>query len=76
MAVTTKNLDINRLGTEERLELISELWDSLIADGSQISVTEGQKAELDRRLLDHRKNPDDVVSWDDARASLNKRLQG
>jgi putative addiction module component (TIGR02574 family) len=76
MTVSLKILGIDRLGTEERLALIGELWDSLNVEAQAISVTEAQKAELQRRLAEHRQNPDDVVSWDDTKASLTKRLQG
>jgi putative addiction module component (TIGR02574 family) len=76
MTVSLKTLGIDRLGTEERLALISELWDSLNVEAQAIPVTDAQEAELQRRLAEHRQNPDDVVSWDDAKASLTKRLQG
>jgi putative addiction module component (TIGR02574 family) len=69
-------LGIDRLGTEERLALIGELWDSLNVDAQAIPVTEAQKTELQHRLAEHRQNPDDVVSWDDTKTSLTKRLQG
>lgn len=75
MAVTLKSLGIDQLGVDERLALIEALWDSISADESAIAVTDAQRAELDRRLADHEANPNDVVSWDEVRASLNQRLK-
>jgi putative addiction module component (TIGR02574 family) len=75
MAVTLKSLGIDQLGVDERLALIEALWDSIPADESAIPVTDAQRAELDRRLADHEANPNDVVSWDEVRASLNQRLK-
>lgn len=75
MAVNLKSLGIDQLGVDERLALIEALWDSISADESAIPVTEAQRAELDRRLADHEVNPDDVVSWDEVRESLNQRLK-
>lgn len=43
-------VDISSLSTEQRLELIEKLWDSLADDPSTVPVIEAQKAELDRRL--------------------------
>lgn len=75
MAVTLKSLGIDQLGVDERLALIEALWDSISADESAIAVTDAQRAELDRRLADHEANPNDVVSWDEVRASLDQRLK-
>lgn len=75
MVVNLKSLGIDQLGVDERLALIEALWDSISTDESAIPVTEAQRAELDRRLADHEVNPDDVVSWDEVRESLNQRLK-
>jgi putative addiction module component (TIGR02574 family) len=75
MAVNLKSLGIDQLGVDERLALIEALWDSISGDESAIPVTEAQRAELDRRLADHEANPDDVVPWDEVRASLSQRLK-
>ena len=40
-------LDIARLTPQERLDLISELWDSLSAE--DVRLTPAQDAELDRQ---------------------------
>ena len=41
-------IDIAKLSTEERLELLEQLWDSLSPEA--IPMTDAQNAELDRRL--------------------------
>lgn len=41
-------LDFNHLTTEQRLDLIGELWDSIEADN--LPLTSTQAAEIDRRL--------------------------
>jgi putative addiction module component (TIGR02574 family) len=45
-------IDFNRLTTEERLDLIERIWDSLGAAASAIPLTPTQRDELDRRLDD------------------------
>ena len=74
MPVSIKSLGIDRLSVEERLALIEELWDSITDDSSALSVTDAQRAELDRRLDDYEANPDDCVSWEEVRADIGKRL--
>ena len=57
----------------ERVEFIDELWASVVADGYEPPLTPEQAAELDRRLEEHRRNPGDVVAWDDMRAELRNK---
>jgi len=49
--------DILNLTVAERIELIGDLWDSLAEVPDAVSLTEAQKAELDRRLDAHHRNP-------------------
>jgi putative addiction module component (TIGR02574 family) len=73
MAVSLKSLGIDRLGVEERLALIEQLWESI--SGAEVPLTDAQREELDRRLAEHEANPDDVVPWEDVKSSLDKRLK-
>lgn len=75
MAVSLKSLGIERLGIEERLTLVEEIWDSIAADSAAIPLTQTQRDELDRRIADHEANPDDVVSWEEVKTKLAERLK-
>ncbi len=75
MAVSLKSLGIERLGIEERLILVEELWDSIAADSAAVPLTEAQRAELDRRIAEHEAAPDDVVPWKEVKASITERLK-
>jgi len=75
MAVSIKSLGIDHLGLEERIALVEELWDSIAADRAAAPLTEAQRAELDRRIVAHEANPDDVVSWEAIHASICNRLK-
>ena len=76
MKPSLKSLGIDQLSVEDRLALVEDLWDSIAADEAAVPLTDAQKAELDRRLADHEANPDDVVSWEEIKASLSARLKG
>ncbi|MDO8703928.1 MAG: addiction module protein [Sulfuricaulis sp.] len=75
MAVSLKSLGIERLGIEERLTLVEEIWDSIAADSAAVPLTEAQRTELDRRIAEHEANPDDVVPWEEIKTSITERLK-
>lgn len=75
MAVSIKSLGLDRLGLEERLSLVEELWDSIAANSEAVPLTGPQRVELDRRLADHEADPTDVVSWDEVRSSVSDQLK-
>jgi putative addiction module component (TIGR02574 family) len=74
MAVSLKALGIDRLGVEERLALVEELWDSIAADSAAIPLTAEQSQELERRLADYEANPGEGVPWSEVKASISKLL--
>jgi putative addiction module component (TIGR02574 family) len=49
---------------EEHLEFLFRAWDQLIDSGWQPELTEGMKAELDRRLAEHEADPSNVFTWE------------
>ena len=45
------------------------------ADASRVAaLTNEQRRELERRLAEHRANPDSAIPWDEARALLRDRF--
>lgn len=62
-----KKLGIDRLGPEERLALLEEIWESLDGEEAGMVLTEAQRIELEKRIADDDSNPDDVVSWEDVK---------
>ncbi|MDO9452839.1 MAG: addiction module protein [Stagnimonas sp.] len=64
-----------QLSVEDQLELVEALWDGIAKRNAVPGPTDVQKAELDRRLADHEANPDDVVSWNEVKASALAQLK-
>ena len=55
---------INNLSMDEKLELIDELWESVISDQENLKLTEAQKQELDRRLAKYEIDKDEGDDWE------------
>lgn len=62
--------EFNRLSTDAKLELLFELWDELAQEPDAVSLTAEQKRELDRRYERHRLNPEEAMTWEEAKAQL------
>lgn len=62
---------IGSLSPAEKAELLDAVWESLEADAT--SLTNEQRAELDRRIAHHEENPSDVIPWQKVRTRLFKK---
>lgn len=77
MSLSLKSLGIDSLSVEKRLALVEELWDSIVGEHpAAVPLTDAQRTELDQRLAEHEAHPEDVVSWEDIKASIAARLNG
>lgn len=74
MTVSAKSLGIDKLGVDDRLALVEEIWASVVADATVFPLTPEQREELDRRVADDDAFPDDVVPWSEVKASMRARL--
>jgi putative addiction module component (TIGR02574 family) len=63
------------LPAKDRAELAMMLWSSLTEDErqAQLSLTDEEAAELDRRWAEHLKNPSSAVLWVEVRQKLFHR---
>ena len=67
----SRTLDIAKLTTKERLDLIGELWDSL--EPEDVRLTPAQDAELARRMTTFDADSKTAVAWEDIGAELGRR---
>ena len=74
MSPTFQALGIDKLSLDERVALAHEILDSVTAEAEKAPLTEAQKQEIDRRLEEHRKNPDAVIPWEQIKAEALARF--
>lgn len=65
--------EIRSLTVANRLQLLEEIWDSLVETPEAIPVTDAQRKELARRRRAHARNPSAAKSWAQIRARLRRR---
>lgn len=63
-------LDFQHLTVSERIQLVVDLWDSIVDAPELLQLTDAQRAELDRRLEACRKDPDQAIPWETLRREL------
>jgi putative addiction module component (TIGR02574 family) len=47
--------EILQLSVAERIQIVEDIWDSISQSPESLSLTEAEKAELDKRLADYEK---------------------
>jgi len=67
--------DLLKLPVPERLELAMALWDGIAEPElqDQLPLPEAQKAELDRRLAEHDRDPTRAIPWEEVQQRLHKK---
>ncbi|MEM9213216.1 MAG: addiction module protein [Cyanobacteria bacterium P01_F01_bin.150] len=73
MDLTATLNEITALSTEDKILLVQAIWDSIPAEQAYPELTEAQKHELDHRIDRYEDDPENVLSWDEIKASVRKR---
>jgi putative addiction module component (TIGR02574 family) len=58
------SVDIHSLATEDKLDLIEQIWESLSANPQSVPLTVAQREELDRRLDEMEADGGDGIPWE------------
>lgn len=73
MDITATLNEIAALSIEDRILLVQAIWDSIAAEQAYPDLTEPQKRELDYRIDDYETNPDNVLTWEEIKASIKRK---
>lgn len=72
MNMNTLLEQVLKLPPAERRRLADDIYDSIFPGPDDLSLTDEQKTEIDRRLADYRENPGKALAWEDVRERLRK----
>jgi putative addiction module component (TIGR02574 family) len=65
--------DILNLSISERIQLVEDIWDSIVELPEAITLTDDQKRELDNRLDAYHRDPHKGSPWEEVRQRIQKR---
>ena len=72
--MSTELSDILQMSVAERIQLVEDIWDSIVADPESLPLTDAQRQELDRRLEMYAQNPDEGIPWDELKEKVRKSV--
>jgi putative addiction module component (TIGR02574 family) len=61
------------LSPAEKLQLVEDLWDDFAKNPENIPLLDWQNEELDRRIEEVERNPDSLLTWEEAKASIRAK---
>ena len=65
--------EITGLSTPEKILLIEDLWDDIVANDEPVSVPQSHKKELNNRLDNYLNNPQSVLSLEELQENIERR---
>jgi len=65
--------NILSLSVPERIQLVEDIWDTVAEIPEEVTLTDEQKAEIDRRLDAYHLNPDEGSPWAMVRERIKNR---
>ncbi len=71
--MSTRRTSIFDLSPSEKLQLVEDLWDDLVATPEAIPIHEWQKQELARRKANLLKNPASGLAWEEVKRRVRSR---
>ena len=70
MAICMKDLGIDKMTPEERMNLAHEIWESLMTESDQFTLSESQQSDLQCRLAEYENHPKRGSTWEEVRARV------
>lgn len=70
--MNTQVAEILQLSVAERVLIVEEIWDSITSNPEELTLSESEKLELDKRLENYEKNPNEGISWETLKKNLSQ----
>lgn len=65
-----KGVFFGTMSVTERVQIVEDLWDSIVRSNANLPVPQWQKDELARRKKRYQQNPDTGETWDQVERSI------
>lgn len=65
----------DQMSPEQQIDHVQDLWDRIARRPEQVPVSPEWRAEIARRLAEHKERPDEAVPWSVVEAELRAALE-
>ncbi|MBL7129527.1 MAG: addiction module protein [Ignavibacteria bacterium] len=65
---------IKKLSVPEKILIVEDIWDSITLSNEELSVTEKQKKDLDKRLTDYENAQTGGSDWSEVKNRIESKL--
>ena len=62
--------EILELSVAEKIQIVEDIWDSIIQNPELLPLSDAEKRELDKRLESYEQNPDEGVEWETLKRTI------
>lgn len=73
MTINLADFGLDHLSRDQQIELAHALWGSISSSHEPVPLSTGVRAELDRRIDDYERNPEDILTLEEVKANLAKK---
>jgi putative addiction module component (TIGR02574 family) len=70
--MNTQVAEILQLSVAERVLIVEEIWDSIANNPEELTLSESEKTELNKRLENYEKNPNEGISWETLKRNFSQ----
>ncbi|MBC8462318.1 MAG: addiction module protein [Deltaproteobacteria bacterium] len=67
--------EINKLNFAEKLILIEDVWDSIAQSNSELSMSEWQEQELDKRYKEYKAGEQNLHDWQSVHEEIRNKYK-
>jgi putative addiction module component (TIGR02574 family) len=66
--------EIKNLNVLDKLEIVEDIWQSIVTSNEKLPVSSLHKKDLDQRLKEYQNNPDDGSTWEEAKKRIDSKI--
>jgi putative addiction module component (TIGR02574 family) len=64
--------EILQLSVAERIQIVEDIWDSIIVSPEDLELSQAEKSELDKRLESYKQQPNEGIEWETLKKNLSQ----
>lgn len=66
--------EILKLSISEKILVVQAIWDNIAAENNQYQISDEEFQLLEERYEEYKGNPGNVLSWEEVKANILKKL--